>query len=315
MNNLSENIKYSIVIPVYNSTRSLPELVLRINRVFENLPNTEHEIIFVDDASVNMNTWPTLSNLQKEYINIRIVQFTRNYGQQSATLCGIEKANGDFFITMDDDLQHQPEDIPKLISMQYHDVVIAQFARKNHSLLTKLTSRLKGWFDYKLIGKPKNISMSPFRLLNRTVRDAILQIKTPYPFLPALLFSVTQDVVGVKAGHTKEFEGKSNYNFWKRLKLFSNLLINNSSFLLQLIASIGIIISILSFLTAVYLIIKKIFFGIPVVGWTSIIATVLFIGGIMLFSIGILGEYLVRIIDSVENKPTYSIRRTQGFDQ
>lgn len=315
MNKLSEKIKYSIVIPVYNSTRSLPELVLRINKVFANLPKTDYEIIFVDDASENLSTWPILSSLEKKYLNITIIQFTRNYGQQSATLCGIEKANGDFFITMDDDLQHQPEDIPKLIKMQCHDVVIAQFARKNHSLLTKITSRLKGWFDYKLIGKPKNISMSPFRLLNRTVRDAILQIKTPYPFLPALIFSVTQDVVGVEAEHAKEFDGKSNYNFWRRLKLFSNLLINNSSFLLQLIAFIGISISILSFLVAIYLIIKKLFFDISVVGWTSIITTVLFIGGLMLFSVGILGEYLVRIIDGVENKPTYSIRRIQGFNK
>lgn len=305
---------YSIIIPVFDSNESLSNLAHRINRVFNDLPNAGYEIIFVDDASANVKTWPTLVKLRKEFNNVRIIRLTRNYGQQAATLCGIAMAKGDFFITMDDDLQHLPEDIPRLIAQQGHDVVIAQFAKKKHRMLTRLTSRIKGWFDYKLIGKPRHIALSPFRLFNRTVRDGMLDIVTPFPFLPALMFSVTTDVVGVPATHGRSIDGKSSYTFSKRLKLFSNLLINNSSFLLKSIGMMGINLAILSLVLSIYFVTKKIFYGISVIGWTSIMVVILFIGGLLLFAVGVIGEYLIRIIGLVEKRPAYCIRQTEGFD-
>lgn len=304
---------FSIVIPVYNSTNSLVEMADRINEVFDRMLGAENEIIFIDDASPNKETWDVLNNIRKKHKNIRILQLTKNFGQQSATLCGFKLALGDYIISMDDDLQHLPEDIPKLVAEKAHDIVIGQFNQKKHSTFKKITSWMKGWFDYKLIGKPRHIQMSSFRLINRTVVDGILAMATPYPFIPALMFSVSKDIVGVQATHSERKEGTSQYNIRKLILVFSNLIINNSSFLLKLIGIFGIVVAIISFFLALWFVIKKLLFDISIVGWTSIIVSVLFIGGILLFSIGIIGEYLIRIISVVEKKPAYCIRQKNGF--
>jgi glycosyltransferase involved in cell wall biosynthesis len=136
----------SIVIPVYDSS-VLEELAQRIHAVFSGLPGTGYEVIFVDDFSSNPETWPTLERLAGQGSKVRAVQLTRNFGQQPATLCGLAEARGDFVITMDDDLQHAPEDIPKFLALTAWDIVIGQFDRKQHHLFRRLASRAKGYFD------------------------------------------------------------------------------------------------------------------------------------------------------------------------
>lgn len=299
---------YSVVVPVYNSTDSVVELVNRISHVFKSDIKEEFEIILVDDKSPNSKTWQTLVKLANTFTYVRVVQLTRNFGQQCATLCGMEVSKGKYIITMDDDLQHAPEDIPKLILHQEHDVVIAQMVSKKHSYFIKLTSRIKGWFDYILIGKPKDIQLSPFRLIKRTIALGMLKIKTTKPFIPALMFYVSKDVYSVKTEHHSRTEGKSNYSFRKRVSLFSNLLINNSSFLLRMLGMVGVLIASLSFGFGVFIIIEKLIYNQSPLGWTSVIVAVLFLGGMSLFGIGVIGEYLIRIISGVEHKPTYIIR-------
>ena len=163
----------SIVIPVYNTVTSLTNLVKRIDDTLSPL-GVCYEIIFVNDASPNPETWPHLEKLALTHKQVRVVSLMRNFGQQAATLCGFEHAMGDYILTMDDDLQHRPEEIPNLWEERSHDIVIGQFSRKHHSLFKRITSRLKGWFDHILIGKPKNIHLSSFRLLNRSVVDDIV---------------------------------------------------------------------------------------------------------------------------------------------
>jgi glycosyltransferase involved in cell wall biosynthesis len=232
----------------------------------------------------------------------------RNFGQQSATLCGLHIASGDLIITMDDDFQHNPADIPKLITESSHDIVIAQFQHKKHSFFKRFTSSIKGWFDTLILGKPHGLQLSSFRLIRREVVQAMLSIKTSYPFLPALMFYVTKDVVNVSLEHHPRQRGTSGYSFIQLLKLFSNLLVNNSSLLLQFIGGVGILSSIISLAAALYFIIQKVVYHTPVAGWTSVIVATLFLGGINLLSIGIIGEYLLRIIKGVEKKPAYLIR-------
>ncbi|OGI04821.1 MAG: hypothetical protein A2Y25_04340 [Candidatus Melainabacteria bacterium GWF2_37_15] len=303
---------YSIVIPVYNTSESLRELTARIKNVFSSVIKKDFEIIFVDDASLNPDTWKTLNELTSSEPNVISIRLTQNFGQQAATLCGINIARGNLIITMDDDLQHQPEDIPLLLKEQHHDIVIACFKKKKHSLFKVITSNIKGWFDEKLIKKPKHIRLSSFRLINNVVAQGILQIKTVNPFIPALMFNISRDVVNVEATHQKRKEGKTGYSLIKMMMVFSNLIINNSSLLLKISGLIGIFISLISFCFAIFIIVKKLFFGIPIVGWASVMVSSLFIGGTILFSMGIIGEYLVRIIKNIENRPTYFIRTKIG---
>lgn len=306
---MSDHPEYSVVIPVFNTEKSLVELAQRIDVVFTTQVKSAYEIIFVDDGSANPNTWKTLSMLSAQSSLIHAIRLTRNFGQHAATLCGLRISRGNYVITLDDDLQILPEDIPAMVEMRHHDIVVGQFLHKSHSFSKRLFSRIKGYFDRIILGKPKHIQLSPLKLMNRITVDGMIQLSnTPYPFLAAMMFYITRDVVGVEAHHAKRMEGKTGYGFFKMFRMFTNLLINNSSLLLKVIGNAGLLISFLSFALALYFSYRKLFLSINVVGWTSVIVTVLFIGGLLLFSIGIIGEYLIRIIQGVDRKPTYIIR-------
>lgn len=302
----------SIVVPVYNTSDSLIVLAERIDIVFSQTIKEKYELIFVDDASSNMKTWQTLLSIVQQNTNVKAIQLMRNFGQQAATICGIKESIGDYIITMDDDLQHLPEDIPNLLQKKDHDIVIAEFEVKQHSLPRRMASKIKGWFDFIIIGKPRHIQLSSFRLLSRPVVSGMLDIATPYPFIPALMFYVSKDIVTIEATHGGREEGKSGYNLIRMIKIFSNLIINNSSFLLKFVGIIGLICSFLSFAVGARLIYKKLIYANVIAGWTSITVTIFFLGGLMLFSLGIIGEYLIRIIAGVENKPTYYVRTKVG---
>jgi glycosyltransferase involved in cell wall biosynthesis len=310
---LDSQIKYSIIIPVFNSTDSIKELTSRLQKVFSESLKETYEIIFIDDSSINKETWTVLQNLSLSYKEVRAVQLMRNFGKQGAMMCGFQEANGKYIITMDDDLQHFPEDIPFLISKNEHDIVIGNFLKKNHGFGKRMLSDINSWFEEKLIGKPKNIRNTPFKMIKAEVIDQIKGIRTPYPYVPALLFFATKDIVMVDVNHGKRIYNDSGFTIGKMYKTFSSLLFNNSSFLLQVIATAGMSISLLSFLGGLFYLIKKITVGIAVPGWASLMIVTLFIGGLILFSIGVLGEYLIRIINGIENRPAYLVRkRTEG---
>ena len=300
-------VEYSIVIPVYNSTSTLYQLATRIDRFFNLQEKASYEIIFVNDCSSNPETREILKDIREKYENVTVLSLSRNYGQQAATLCGLNESTGRYVITMDDDLQHTPEELAKLIEMKNHDVVIGNFRKKKHGLLKVMTSKIKGHFDSIIFGKPGTLQLTSFRLISRCIVDGIPSIKTPYPMLGPMMFYLTRDVVGVGVEHDSRRHGKSNYNLAKRFKMFTNLLINNSSYLLKMIGYLGIGISLLSILMGLWLIIHKMIYQNTPVGWTSVIVSVLFIGGLLLFSTGIIGEYLIRIITTIEQKPMYHI--------
>jgi dolichol-phosphate mannosyltransferase/undecaprenyl-phosphate 4-deoxy-4-formamido-L-arabinose transferase len=304
---MTGSLAVSVVVPVYNSP-ALEMLTDGIDRVLSPLGDT-YEIVFVDDGSPDSRTWEVLQRLSREREHVRAVQLTRNFGQQAATLCGLREARGDIVITMDDDLQHDPDHIPLLLAQANHDVVIAQFQQKEHHVLRRIASAGKAWFDRIIIGTPAGLRLSSFRLLRRTVVDGVLAMRTPHPFLPALVFHVTRDVVGVPVTHSIRAAGRSGYTLRKLLATFSNLVINNSSILLRVAAMTGIFFAGLSFALAAVVVYRKLFHGISVQGWASLFAATMLIGGLVLVSIGIIGEYLIRIVENVEQKPTYFVRR------
>lgn len=306
---MKTKIEYSIIIPVYNSSKSLVELSERLNKVFTEQIQSSFEILFVDDASTFSDTWPIIEKLVNQYSFVNGILLTRNVGKQAALVCGFDNVEGDFIITMDDDLQHRPEDIPLMIKARNHDVVVGKFSKKNHSLFKRAGSSIKGYFDYKLIGKPKSISLGPFKLFKKIIVDSMLMVKTPYPFIPAMIFMVTTDVVNVNVSHDIRPYGKSNFTFRKMIKLLSHLLINNSSILLKMISYIGIAMFAFSLLFTIFILYKKITGGIGVPGWTTITVIVTLTSGLILFSSGIIGEYLLRIIRNVEKTQAYFIRQ------
>ncbi len=299
---------YSIIVPVYKSTTSLKELSIRLKDVFDRVQETDYELIFINDSPFFNETAKTLLQLSESDQNVITIELMKNFGQQAATLCGIEHAQGDYLITMDDDLQHAPEDIVRLMEKQEHDVVIARFVDKKHGLFKRITSEIKSYFDYVILGKPKHIKLTAFRLIKAEIAKFMFKRNTPYPFIPALLFSITDDIVNVEIEHHARCEGKSSYTLVKMLQVFSNLIINNSSFLLRMIGYIGIFIALFSGVSAAAILVKKIFFDYVIVGWTSIMLTIIFFGGMTLFTLGIIGEYLIRIIATTEQRPVYYVK-------
>lgn len=303
--------KLSVVVPVYDS-EVLVELTNSLEEVLSERFGDAYEIIFVDDSSPAPEVWPILEELAGARSVVRAVQLTRNFGQQAATLCGLEESRGELVLTMDDDLQHDPRDIPRLLECEGADVVIGQFLRKHHSLFKRVTSRIKGVFDRLIVGKPKGIQMSSFRLLRRNVVDGVLSIRTPKPFIPALIFHVSKNVVGVVLEHHPRRTGRSGYTLWKLIGVFSNLIFNNSSLVLRIVGQIGMAFAAVSFFLAALVAYRKLAYDMAIQGWTSLIATQLLIGGLLLFSVGVVGEYLIRIIETTEARPTYLVRQRIG---
>lgn len=302
----------SIVIPVYNSL-VVGELAERILAVFDARSEDSCEIIFVDDSSPNPGVWPILEELAGKHKEVIAIQLTRNFGQQPATLCGFSESKGDVVITMDDDLQHLPEDIPKLLEESDYDIVVGQFAQKKHSLFKRSTSYIKGIFDQIILGKPKSIQLTAFRLLNRYVVDGVLRFRTPNPFIPALMFHVSKRVAGVQVTHAPRTDGESGYSTIKLIRLFTNLIFNNSSLVLRFVGIIGISFATVSIFMAGMVVYRKLVYGIALQGWASLFSATLLIGGLLLFSIGIIGEYLLRIIETGECRPTYLVRKRATY--
>lgn len=302
------HLKYSVVIPVYNSEATLEELCQRISAVFNNIGHP-YEIILVNDASSD-GSWLIMRKLKESLSNIKIIQLMRNFGQHNAVICGLHYVTGDYVITMDDDLQNPPEEIPKLISKitDGYDVVIGAQKIKQHSSFKNLSSFVIRYLNEKIFNKPKELRLSSYRIFTRAVADEIKALRTPYPYISGQLLSITSNIVNVEVIHDKRKYGKSTYSFRKLLSLALNLIINYSSLPLKILTFIGINVAAISFFLGIYFMAKKLFIGIPVEGWTSVVVLVSFFNGLLLIIVSIIGEYLVRIINEVSNRQQFVIR-------
>ena len=303
---------YSIIVPVYNSGARLRELVERLKAVFDGEVKDSYEILLVDDSSTSADTKLLLIELA-DLPHVCVVTLTRNFGKPGAVMAGMSKALGDWVLTIDDDLQQLPEDIPKLIAYRDHDMVTAMHDKKKHAGPFRfISSGIKGWFDRNVLGY--KVALSPLKLIRRPVVDGMLSIQTNRPFIPALIRQVTGDIVAVEAAHEKTAYKKSRYTFKRRWSQFSNLLFGNSAFMMRVFTWIGFAFASLAFFLAGVILWRKIF-GHPIQpGWASLMVTTLLVGGLNLLAIGIGGQYFIRILDVSSNKPAFIIRNIMGAD-
>lgn len=304
--------RYSVIVPVYNTTATLPELARRVEAVFAGIPGGSCELIFVDDGSPHPETWPTLERLARERPGVSAIRLTRNFGQSAALLCGLAAARGEAILLMDDDLQHPPEEIPSLIAAGDHDVVIARFRRRRHGPLQRLTSAVKNLCDRLLLQKPAHLRHSSFLLMQRPIAEGILSVRTSYPLLSPLIYHITRDVVNVEVDHEPRRDGRSGYTFSRRLRLFSNLIVNNSALVLTSLGWVGIGVACAAIGLALFYLGRKLLFGIGMTGWTSLMVVLLGLGGLVLFGVGVIGTYLLRIIHTSETRPSYVVRCRVG---
>lgn len=298
----------SVCIPCYRSAKMLPKVVNGIKEEFSKR-SEDYQIVLVNDGSPD-NTFGVIMELCKEDKNIVGVNLSRNYGQASAKLAALQLAKGDVVVYMDDDGQHTPDGIFKLVDKlnEGYDVVYAHFGHKKHSLFKQFASNLHNWLAEQMGSKAKGIYRSSFVAWSRTVVDAVLKYKSPFVSIGSFLMNITTKFANVEIEHKDRLEGKSGYSLKKLLKMWLNLFISFSMLPLRIATYLGIGFSLISFLWGIWLVVKKVMNPSIVVGYTSNMVVLLFIGGIIMVMLGILGEYIGRIYMTVSGLPQYNIR-------
>jgi len=267
-----------------------------------------YEIIFVDDCGRD-NSWKVLQELAAKDVAITAIQLMRNSGQSNATLCGLAHAGGEIIVTLDDDLQHPPEEIPTLIQALGPDVdvVMGVPKEKMHNWFRRFGSSVMHDVNCYLLGKDRNLRFTSFRLMRRAVVDGLLTLRTLSPALGPMINSVTHRIVNTTAQHDPRKEGRSGYTFRRLFSQTMGNLIGYSILPLRLLAVMGGVGIIISAIFAIVLVVHYLKGGV-VPGWTSIALLLVMLSGFNFFAFAILGEYVLRILQRVNATPQYFVR-------
>ncbi len=302
----------SVVIPVYRASHTLRELVARLRDTLDTT-DLSYEIVFVDDGSPD-DSWAVLSDLkQSDPGRIVAIRLMRNYGQHNATMCGLRHARGALIITMDDDLQNPPEEIPRLLDALQKgdlDLVYGCPADKKHAAWRNLGSVLVNRF-YRLVFRSK-VTVTSFRAMRRELAQSVFEYDLNYTFLDGLLAWNTERVGTVPVKHNKRVEGRSGYSLGRLVVLALNLFTNFSLLPLQVVSLLGLLVATAGFVAGFYYVALYLSHRIAVPGYASIIVAILVLGGTQLLALGIIGEYLGRLHLNVNRKPQYRERVVLG---
>jgi polyisoprenyl-phosphate glycosyltransferase len=300
------------VVPVYNSAGTLPALASRLAVVLERL-DPHYEIVFIDDGSAD-DSWAVLRDVQAASPgHIHAVQLMRNYGQHNALMCGFRHARGRYLVTLDDDLQNPPEEIPKLVHAVRAsglDLVYGVPDSRNHAAFRNLGSALVNAFFRRVFRSAGRVT--PFRVVRRELVESVLPYRLNFTFVDGLFAWNTQRVGHVRVEHHPRADGRSGYSAGKLAVLAVNLFTNFSLLPLQLVSACGFLAATAGLLLALACVALYFTVNVVVPGWASIMVTVLVLGGIQLLSLGIMGEYLGRLHMNVNRKPQYVERNRIG---
>ena len=306
--------KVSILIPAYNEEESLPLICNEIKRVIDTLPQYEWEILFVNDGSRD-NTSLVLRSLREKDNRIHYIDLSRNFGKETAMLAGFDHVTGDCMIIMDADLQHPPSVIPRFLEKWeegYEDVYGKRITRGSESFLRKKLSLL----FYKMLQKTTRIeileNVGDFRLLDRKCIDMLTQMREHERYTKGMFCLIGCRKTGVEFEQQDRVTGTSSWNFWGLLNLAIEGITSFTVAPLRMASFAGIVISLFAFFYMAFIIIKALLYGDPVGGFPTLMSVILFMGGIQLLFLGIIGEYLGRVFNETKNRPVYFISTIDG---
>lgn len=301
----------SIIIPVYRSEHILPVLVHEIHEMIQNTGNGfKFELILVNDHSPD-NSWPVIQQLTKEYSFLVGICLMKNFGEHNAIMAGLQHGQGEIFVVMDDDLQHSPKDIPSLLAaiQAGSDVCYTQFLNNQQHPLWK---RMGSWFNDKiatvLLKKPSDLYLSSFKAVHKCVMDEVIKYDGPYPYIDGLILDVTRNISTIGVQHQARYEGVGNYNLSRSVSLWFKMAINFSVLPLRIATVLGIGTAFLSVILIGLVIIEKILYPEISAGWSSLVITILFMGGLQLCALGLIGEYIGRTYLNMNKKAPYVVR-------
>lgn len=307
----------SVLIPAYNEEECLHELYKRVSSVLSKLENYDYEILIVNDGSKD-KTLEILHDLNAKDKHLQYVNLARNYGKEIAMAAGLDYVKGDVVVILDADLQIPPEYIPEMLSYYeegYDDVYGRRKSRNDESFFKRLGTKIY----YKALQSLTRVDIlkntSDFRLLSRRAVEALKQYKEQRRYTKGLFA-----LIGFKKKEfiyepVKRYAGKSKWNYFSLINLAIEGITSFSTFPLRLSSFLGIIVATIGFIYILFLILKTIIFGEPVRGYPTLLSIIVFLGGIQLLSLGVIGEYLGRIFDEVKNRPLYFVEKYSGDDK
>lgn len=302
-------MKLSFVIPCYRSEHTIENVVDEIVASVSQLGNDAYEIILVNDSSPD-NTYQKLVEISEKNAHVRAIDLAKNFGQHAALMAGFHFVTGDRVICLDDDGQTPASEVGKLLTKldEGYDVVYAQYEHKQHSSFRNFGSWLNQKMAVSMLGKPEELYVSSYFAMNRYVMNELVKYENPYPYVIGLVLRTTNNICNVTVNHRERIEGTSGYTFKKLLGLWINGFTSFSVKPLRIASALGIITAISGLLYALWAIIHKIVNPIAPLGWSSIIAVLLILGGVILFVLGMIGEYLGRVYICLNNSPQFVVR-------
>lgn len=304
-------MKLSIIVPSYNEEKSLPIFYEELSKVLNNLDYT-HEVIFVNDGSKD-KTLEVLNQLKSIDERITIIDFSRNFGKEAGILAGLRESSGDLIAIMDADLQDPPYLLPKMIDEViqngFDSVATYRVDRKGEPPIRSYFARK----FYQLINRVSEVEIvdgaRDYRLMTRTMVDAILSLSEYHRFSKGIFAWVGFKTKYLAFENVERIAGETKWNFWKLFKYAIEGIVAFTTVPLRISMMFGILVSIMTFVYMVYVVVKALLFGDPVAGYPSMMTIILFLGGIQLLSIGVLGEYLSKTYMEVKHRPNYIIKR------
>ena len=307
--------KISFVIPCYRSSETLPGVVAEIEETMQKLPDYRHEIVLINDCSPD-DTFETIRRLCRENKRITGINLARNFGQHAALMAGFHHVSGDIVICLDDDGQTPACEADRLIRAieEGADVAYARYAHKHHSGFRNFGSRVNELMTRVMLGKPKDLYVSSYFAARKFVVEEMLHYENSYPYVIGLVLRTTKNIVNVDVNHRDRQAGESGYTMKMLLALWFNGFTAFSVKPLRIATAAGVVCAVCGFLYGIYTIIKKIFIQPPglVTGFSALMSVIVFMGGMLMLMLGLVGEYMGRVYISMNSSPQFVIREVVG---
>lgn len=305
--------KISIVVPMYNEQESLGILYKELNRVTDTLPEYEFEYLFVNDGSSDA-TLAEIRQLAEKDKRVRYVSFSRNFGKEAALYAGLKNATGDYVATMDADLQDPPALLPQMIAMieagDCDNVATRRVNRKGEPPIRSLFAKC----FYKVMRHLSHIEIADgardYRLMSRAMVDSIVSVSEYNRFSKGIFAWVGYETKWLEFENVERSAGETKWSFWKLVRYSFDGIINFSDTPIRISSYLGLLLTVLSFVAIIIEVIRALVFGDPVAGWPSLVCIITFIGGIQLFCMGIMGQYIAKTYMEVKRRPHYIVKET-----
>ena len=303
-------MKLSFVIPCYRSQSTIETVVNEIRETVATRPGTDYEIVLVNDCSPD-NVWNVIESLAAADPHIKGICLAKNFGQHSALMAGYAQTKGDYIVSLDDDGQTPASETFKLVDKleEGFDVVYGYYKHAKQHLFRRFGTWVNKKMAEAIIGQPKTLRTTSFFIMRKFIVDEIVRYPHPFAYISGLVFRATRNLGNVEVHHRRRLEGESGYTIAGLLGLWINGFTAFSVKPLRAATFIGLICAAIGFAAGIFVIYKKLMFPAVPIGYTSMLATILFIGGMIMLLLGLIGEYVGRIYISINQSPQYVVRK------